>query len=166
MAALRPIFIVICYLQHAAVSTPLSPSNPILPIQSLNTPTPPMMSNICVCNYINCFTHIAWLFRWRRQKRAAGQATELSLTAVRLGRTHRPASNPLSPSSGAPTWPAWVPPGPPRYHPSRPALAVPKGKHIHGRRSIYVGFFKDRNTIIISLTRVISNLFNIRFSNF
>ena len=59
MAALRPIFIVMCYLPHAAVSTPSPSSNLILRILSLNTPTPPMMSNICVCNYINCFTHIA-----------------------------------------------------------------------------------------------------------
>ena len=133
------------YLHRYALSLtcscidPLSPSNPILLILSLNTATPPMISNVCVCNYI------AWLFRRRPAKRASGQVTKRSKDAhlARLGRTHRPASNPLSPASGVPTWPASVPPGPPRFHPPRPALAVPKGKHIHGRRSTYVGFLQE-----------------------
>ena len=52
---------VMCYLQLYRPPSP--PFNLTLPNSMPQHPTPPMMSNICLYNYINCFTHIACLFR-------------------------------------------------------------------------------------------------------
>ena len=55
-----PILNVMCYLQHAAESPHFHlqpPFSPTIPQHPIPTPTPPIMSNICVCYYINCITH-------------------------------------------------------------------------------------------------------------
>ena len=55
-----PILNVMCYLQHAAESPHLPlhpPFSPTIPQHPIPTPTPPIMSNICVCYYINCITN-------------------------------------------------------------------------------------------------------------
>ena len=88
----------LCAISNMQLYRPPSPPPPTSFSETIpQHPTPPMMSNICVYNYINCFTHIAWLFRWRPAKRAPGQVTKRSIEIhlARLGRTHRPASNPL-----------------------------------------------------------------------
>ena len=136
----------LCAISNMQLYRPPLPSNLILPILSLNTPTQKWCQPSVYVNILIVLLTSHDCLGDGRQKRAPGQVTERSIDAhlACLGRTHRPASNPLSPASGAPTWLASVPPRPPRYQPSRPTLAVPKGKHIHGRQSIYVGFLKNR----------------------
>ena len=138
--------------------TPISPYNPSTPLprQSCQTFVYVIILIVLLISH-DCLGD-------GRQKRAPGQATKRSIDAhlARLDRTHRPASNALSPASGVPTWPAWVPPGP-LVTTRPPRLGCAEGQ-THTRTSIHIcGLFKDRNTMIISFTRVISNLFNIRF---
>ena len=140
----------LCAISNMQLYRPSLPLQPHSPIQSLNIPTPPMMSNICVCNYINCFTHICD----GRQKRAPGQVTKRSIDAhlAHLGRTHRPASNQLSPATGVPTWPASVPPWPLlTTRPAPPWLC---------RRA---NTYTDVDPYMWTFYKRHSNLFNIRF---
>ena len=96
---------------------PLSPSNPFSPYY----PSTPLHRQWCQTSVYVIILIVLLTshdcFGDGRQKRAPGQVTKRSIEThlARLGRTHRPASNPLSPSREHPL-------DSPRYHPHPPWL--------------------------------------------
>ena len=167
----------LCAISNMQLYRPPPPFNPILPIQSLNTPTPPSCQKFMyVIILIVLLTSHDCLGDGRQKCRWASDRTIINSTLSRY--------YPLAPLR-------WNPLGPPREHPPGPNLdsthpassgttrpsprlgsaLLSNGAEgqTHKRTLIHIcALLADRNTIIISFelfsfTSDISNLFNIRF---